>query len=347
MSVRRSAIVFAAVGLVLIVLAALLRFVVVPIATKLPGSTDLTVHYSGTATLLNTAALQSGDVAHLINANVPLTVDRRVRVTATHGDTGVVSDVLTLHVGGQTQVSPHIYALDRTTLNGTTAPAGTAVEPSKGALSSAFPVGAKKKNYRYYDSTTRSIVPARYTGTSTVKGRSVNVYKMTASGPVKDPALLTTLPTGLPKTLVASLGPLLPAALRAQLTPATLAALPDVIPFSYTGTTNIVAYVDQQTGLALDQTISEQVVANAALGGTSTSLAPVSAFSFRVTPASVSYLVDKAQSSGRLLTLLGTVLPLVLLIVGLALIVLAVLRRRRPEDPASGQDAGSTTPQVA
>ena len=70
MSVRRSSIVLAAVGVVLIVLGVLVRFVVVPVATKLPGSTNLSVTYSGTATLLNSSALQSGDTKNVIATNV-------------------------------------------------------------------------------------------------------------------------------------------------------------------------------------------------------------------------------------------------------------------------------------
>jgi len=80
--VRRSSIVLAVIGIVLIVLGVLIRLIVVPIATKLPGSTNLGVTYSGTATMLNARALQSGDTKHVIAANVPMTVDRRLKVKA-------------------------------------------------------------------------------------------------------------------------------------------------------------------------------------------------------------------------------------------------------------------------
>ncbi len=46
MSVRRSSLVLAGIGVVLVVLGVLVRFVVVPVATKLPGSTSLGVTYS-------------------------------------------------------------------------------------------------------------------------------------------------------------------------------------------------------------------------------------------------------------------------------------------------------------
>src|SRR5438445_1304860 len=94
MSVRRSSIVLSTVVIGLIGLSLVVVFVVVPFATTLPGSTDLTVHYSGTASLLNSAALQSGDVGHAIESNVPTTVDRQVKVVSTHGTTAILNDRL-------------------------------------------------------------------------------------------------------------------------------------------------------------------------------------------------------------------------------------------------------------
>jgi hypothetical protein len=340
--VRRSSIVLAATGIVLIVLAVLIRFVVVPIATKLPGNTNLGITYAGTATLLNAAALQSGDTKHVLAANVPMTVDRRVKVTSTHGDTAIVTDSLTINAGGQALPSAHTYALDRSSLAGAARPAGTSVEPSQGALSSAFPIGPKADNsYRYYDSTSQAIVPITYTGHATRDGRAVNVYKISAVGAVKDPGLLKMLPPALPKQLIAGLAPLLPAAVRATITPATLSALPDPIPLSYTGTTNIVAYVDTQTGIAVDQTISERVVVNVAAGSQTLSLMPVLALDFHMTPTSVKYLTDKAKSAGRLLTLINVIVPLALVVIGVLLSVVAVIRRRKPVSP-SGPSAAET-----
>jgi hypothetical protein len=340
--VRRSSIALAATGIVLILLAVLIRFVVVPIATKLPGNTNLGVKYGGTATLLNAKALQSGDTKHVLAADVPMSVDRRVKVTSTHGDTAIVTDSLTIDAGGQALPSAHAYALDRSSLAGVTPPAGTSVEPSKGALSSAFPIGPKADNsYRYYDSTSQAIVPITYAGHANRDGRAVNVYKIAAVGAVKDPGLLKMLPPSLPKQLITRLAPLLPAAVRATITPATLSALPNLIPLSYTGRTNIVAYVDRQTGIAVDQTISEQVVVNVAAGSQTLSLMPVLALDFHMTPASAKYLADKAKSAGRLLTLINVVVPIVLVVIGVVLAVVAVIRRRKPVSPP-GPSAAET-----
>lgn len=174
-------------------------------------------------------------------------------------------------------------------------------------------------------------MPTHYAGSAKRAGRSVNVYKITATGPVKDPTMLRTLPKALPKKLAAGLAPSLPAATQAKFTPAAVAALPDPVPLTYSGRTTILAYVDQQTGIAIDQTIDQQVIANTVLGGSRTALLPVSAFNFKITPASMSELGDKAASAGLMLTLMSDIAPLVLVVIGAALILIAYLRRRRPQ----------------
>ena len=182
MPVRRSSIVLATVGVVLIVLGVLVRFVVVPVATKLPGSTNLSVTYSGTATLLNSSALQSGDTKNVIATNVPTTVDRQLKVTGIQGDTAIVSDDLTIHAGSQALPSDHTYALDRTTLEGVTPPPGIVVEPSRGALSSTFPIGPQANDsYRYYDSTADRIFQFKYQGASGTTAGDIDGFVALAS----------------------------------------------------------------------------------------------------------------------------------------------------------------------
>jgi hypothetical protein len=337
-SIRRSSSVFFALGVIFVALSLVVVAVVVPFATRLPGNTDLMVHYSGTASLLNSTALQSGDIGHALASNIPSTVDRRVQVVSTDGTAAIVKDSLNIHAGNQDIPISQTYALNRTTLKGVKSPNGTAVAPSTGALSSAFPIGPKSNNsYRFYDSTTRSIVPISYSGGGQRDGRSVNVYTISASGPVQDPTLLKLLPSALPKSLLPALAPLLPAAVRAQLTPSVVAQLPDPVLVTYTGTTRIVAYVDKQTGIAIDEAISQQIVVNATVAAQHVSLLPAMALTIHITPASVHYLADKARSSGRLLTLMKVVVPIVLAAIGLILVVTAVIRRKPPRQTSAGQ----------
>jgi hypothetical protein len=329
--IRRSAILLAVLGVLLIALSGTVRFVIVPLATKLPADTDMTVHYAGTASMLNQTALQAGDTAHAMSTNLPVNVERHLQVTAVHGNTAVLDDAIVLNVAGQKQTSAHVYAIDRTEMTGVSSPAGTVVEPSTGALSSTFPLNGKQDDsYRMYDSTTRMIVPLKFTGESELNGRMVNNYRMSVTGAVKDPALLKALPPALPKTLMASLAPLLPKAVQAQMTPAVVTSLPEVIPMAYTGVSTIVVAVDRQTGAPLGQTISQQVIAGVTLGQTTMSLLPVSSVEFKITKASADELLSQAVSGGRLLNLLAIAAPLVLLIGGLLLMLIAIARRHRP-----------------
>jgi hypothetical protein len=212
------------------------------------------------------------------------------------------------------------------------------VAPSTGALSSAFPIGPKSNNsYRFYDSTTRAIVPISYSGQAQRDGRSVNVYTISASGPVQDPTLLKLLPPALPKSLLPALAGVLPAAVRAQFTPSVVAQLPDPVLVTYTGTTRIVAYVDRQTGIAIDETISQQIVVGATVAAPQVSLLSALALDIHITPASMHYLADEARSSGRLLTLMEVVVPIVLAAIGIILIVIAVIRRKPPRQPTAGR----------
>ncbi|WP_268977566.1 porin PorA family protein [Streptomyces tendae] len=333
MSARRPTILLITVAVALLAAAAAVRLVVAPNVTKLPGDTDQTVQYAGEATLLDSKALQSGDTAHALRSGVPVTVDRRIRVASAHGDTAVLEDTMTVHTGEQSLPSSKTYAIDRGSREGTSPPASTPAEPSRGALSSAFPPGAAQDDsYTYYDATTRSIVPVHYTGTARREGRTVNVYEIKVSAPVKDPATLEPLPSALPKKLVASLVPGLDSTARARFTPAVLSALPDPVPLSYLGQSTLVAYVDQQTGIAIDQTVSRKVIAVTTAGNEPARpvpLLPVSALTFGITADSMKELGDKAESAGLKLSLLTVAAPIVLVVVAVLLLVIAFLRGHR------------------
>src|SRR5215813_8581032 len=113
---RRSGWILVVLGVLLVVLAGILRFVFAPNATKLPSDTDTATTYSGTGTVLNATALQSGDVANALLRNIPVTLDRHVFVSSTDGNTAVVHDDLTLKTQPTTVEDDHTYAVDRTKL---------------------------------------------------------------------------------------------------------------------------------------------------------------------------------------------------------------------------------------
>ncbi|CUU56517.1 Protein of unknown function (DUF3068) [Parafrankia irregularis] len=330
MRVRRSSIVLSAVGLVLLAAAALTRFVVLPAGTKLPKSTDITVKYTGSGTLLDAKALAAGDTAHALTKDVPISIDRHTYVKSVHGDRAIVGDDVSVNAGGAVQTNRHTYALDRTSLAGVASPDATVVEPTTGALPVAWPIGpSASKQYQLYDTATRRSWPGKYLGTGSTNSRSTYRFRYIASAALKDPAVAAALPAALPKDLLSSLTPLLPAVATGKLTTA-LPSLPANVPISYTARTTVVAVVDQQTGLVVDTTQDQQIIANLTTAGTTVELLPVRAVKVKLTAASVAELTDKATSAGRLLLLIGVVVPIVLAIVGLLLVVLAAIRRTPP-----------------
>jgi hypothetical protein len=250
-----------------------------------------------------------------------------------------------LTAGSTTQADRHTYALDRTSLAGVASPDTTLVEPTTGALAVAWPIGpSPTRPYQLYDTATRQSWPAKYLGTGSTDGRATYRFSYSAAAPLQDPVIQASLPAALPKSILASLAPLLPAATTSKLAPA-LASLPADVPISYTAATTVVAVVDQQTGLIVDTTEDQQLIAGVTVGGTTTSLLPVMAVKVQLTPASVTQLADKAKSAGRLLTLIGVVVPVALMVIGLLLIVVAVLRRTAPAPAtANTSPAEAATP---
>jgi hypothetical protein len=166
-----------------------------------------------------------------------------------------------------------------------------------------------------------------YIGKSSADGRSVYRYTSLAVGPVEDPNLTGTLPKALPKKLLASLAPLLPAAQKAKLAPA-LASLPDPVPLVYTESNSVSASADTDTGVAVEEGLNQQIIAGLTVNGQTVPLLPVLAVDVSITPQDVKMLADKASSSARLLTIVRIAIPIVLLVIGLGLLVLACLRRK-------------------
>jgi len=335
--VRRSSVVFAVLGVLLIAAAAVIRFAIVPTATRLPSDLDTTVHYAGKGSLLNASALASGDVSKALVRDIDVTIDRHVFVSKTDGDTSVIHDDSTLTAGPTKIPDNHVYAINRETRAQATAPAGEKVEPHTD-LTIALPLDPKSDNsYKLYDPPTLTSSTLTFVGAENKGGRDVNHYTAEASGPVKDTALAGTLPPALPKALAVQLLPLLPADVQAKLKPLA-AALPDLIPLTYTSTTKYGVWADTKLGAPVDSSIQRTIVASANLGSQSLPLLPVLDINLTQTPASVQDLADQADSRGTRLSLLGTWLPIGLLVIGVLLVVIAIIRRRRPGAAAASTD---------
>ncbi len=312
----------------MIALAGVLRFVAVPVLTKLPGDTDTVAHYEGTATLLNSAALKSGDTAHALMSNVPITVDRHIYVSSTSGDTAVVHDEAVINgPNGLTINQKHVYALDRVTLLEAPAPDGAEVESHTGVTVALAMDPPADDSQSYWDSGTQAAVPLRYKGSDSVHGRDVQRYEASAQGALKNSMTLSTLPAQLPKALVEQLLPSLPAGSQDALRTA-LPTLPDLVPLAYSASNALNVAVDSALGLPITAAQQQKVVAGVEADGKRIDLLPVMALDIKTTDASADTSADKARSAGEKLNLLADYIPLAALILGVVVIVIGIVRRR-------------------
>ena len=341
MALRRSSILLGTVGLLLVALALIERFAVVPVLTRLPGNTNISFNYEGTGTLLNAKALDSGDAAHVLQKNVPITMERQVRVVKSSGDVAVIRDDSTLRAGPTVLPSSHMFAVNRSTREATTPPAGVTVEPASG-LTAGFPLHPKADgSYRYFDSATGRTVPVTYeVKLGKYFGRAVGVYHVVSTGPVKDANLSRALPAALPKSKLALVAPLLPVDLRDKMISAA-ASLPDPVPMHYTVSRDLHVWADTVTGLVVNETVDEEIVAGVSVDGKLVNLLPVLAVDLTVTPRSRQDLAQKAADVARSLKLVEVVAPIVLGVLGLILVTAAIVRRRRPSDRGSTPPGGA------
>ena len=344
MAIRRSSIIYIVVGVILVVAAAVVRFVVVPTATKLPTDLDVTVEYAGTGTLLNPEAVQGGDAANLLTEDAPVSILRHIYVSNAEGDVAVTHDDMTVKAPGMSLPSNHTYAIDRRTMQAADAPAGIDVQKHSG-ITIGLPVNPDADAaYALYDFATQQQYPMNPQGKDAVEGRDVLRYTVAASGALRDEAILGALPPALPKAQLASLAGALPATARAELTPEVVAALPDPVPFSYSSATKYDLSVDAVLGTPADGTIDQQVIAQVMVGDRAIDLLPVLAMRTSLTDASRSDAAATASSASFLLTAMAVVVPIVLLLLGAALILLGIGRRRVPSRGSGRATSGYSSP---
>ncbi|WP_052850317.1 porin PorA family protein [Streptomyces avicenniae] len=340
---RTSNWILSGVAALLVVASAVVRLMIYPSVHQLPADTDSTFVYSGTATTLNAAALETGDLANALLRDVPVTLDRRVEVIDTDGSTAVISDEVVVTGPGDTQLSAtsHRWAVDRSDLEARPAPQDSGAELHEGLVIS-WPLEPEERDYTFWDPTTATEAPAVYDRTEDVEGREAYVYVIDAAGPLADTQISENLPLSLPRDVLAGIAETLPAEQRPD--PAGLAQLPETVPLTYAATTQRVAWIDAGTGAVLNGSLQQTIVAQTEGPEGPVTLAPVSSMAVEGTPEGVTERADDADSNSQALWLVGIVLPVGLLVLGLllaAFVVWSELRRRRGAGSGSGpgQDA--------
>ncbi|PBC70668.1 hypothetical protein BX265_5220 [Streptomyces sp. TLI_235] len=324
------------VGLVLIAGAFVLTFFVTPTyVARLPDDTDVTRSYTGSfKTLLDAQEVAKGNLLSAVKRDVPMAVERTVKVLDTSDDIALVSDSRTTTAAGRAvEKTTWQYAVDRKTLEpATDHPASWTVVDAKG-LTVSWPIGAKKQTYTGWRPETGTTTPLTYSRTESRSGVSTYVYlaRLPATR-ITDTQVLAGLPPAVPKStlaLVAQVGTL--SAEAKQKLAVLLPTLPDPVPLSYTLQSADTFWIEPETGIVVDTQRSQQRTAGvvAPSDGAFLPLLPVSDVSYRQTPDSVKAAADDAKDGRNAISLVGTILPIVLGVVGAVLVAVSLLVRRR------------------
>jgi hypothetical protein len=319
--------------------------------SKLPTDLDTTQRYSGTYSGLNVAVLSGSATGPVLLAKVPATASRRYQASSTHGNTEIVTRTLERSVGGQASPTSKVqYAVDRGTFESTTPPSGVSgVTKSQGLIFTLPLHPSTTASYRLWDENTAAAYPLTYKTTATVADRSTYKYESTAKGKVASPAALG-LPTSISRPQLIALGPqligLLPPALRSQV-PALLAALPSSVPLTWTANDVSTIYADTTTGAPIRVQSTQEFSAGISLLGQTVAV-PLGTLTLQTTSASEASIASDASSNASSLTLVGTTIPLVLLILGVVLLAIAVFLAyragRRPPAPVAPSGERTPTP---
>ncbi len=355
---RKTAIACGVVGVVLLVAAGLMAWWITPTyIARLPSDYSKVRTYDGTiGTLINPAALATGNLSAAVKTGLPHTVKNSVKVTQTSGNTALVKDTITDTTSGrQIGALTSNYAVDRQSLEATGShPASWHVTNARG-LTFSWPIGAKKQNYTGWVPFTQSTTPLTYV--TQVQHGGVNTYEYQSNVPptrITNPQVLAVLPKALPVALLARIEA------AGLISPSQLAGLArafpgaKTIPLAYTYQSTSTYWVAPDTGIVVDVHRSEREVGGIALpGGKTIPLLPVLADSFSGTPSSVSAAAADANNGSSTITTWGMIVPIVAAAVGFVLVVLAIVlwlrgrSRGRPVAPAPGQRHPSPAGQIS
>jgi hypothetical protein len=310
---------------VLVAGAVIVRLAVYPSQLRFPADVDVSRSYEGDlAVMMNPSAIETGDLANMFLRDVPVTIERNVKVLEVGGDDGaIVQDAATMNgPAGPIMATEDVYAIDRTTMESI---ANFSDDP-RVALSEGlvigWPIGTEQRDYVGWNGDTFDTVSLTFAGEE-VRG-GIETYRFTAAGEpaiIVDPVLLETLPATLPKALLgqmaAGLG--LPADQAAQFEQ-LLQVLPDQVPISYTYSFEKAYWVEPTTGVLVDVDVFESRAAMIqSPDGSMVPLAEIQQLRYAATPASIEDAVADANDAISSMRLFGQWVPGLALGLGLVL----------------------------
>lgn len=336
---RLRGIVVATLGVLSLVAAVVVRFVVVPGLSRLPADVDERRVYVGTLNLLlDQQAFESGNLDEMFRRDLPVEIRRHVTVEDTEGDIALVKQDVTVVIG-EDEVLQDItewHAVDRRTMAAVPSFPGADV-PEREGLALGWPIGTEPRDYLGWSSDKQESGFSTFTGEEEHLGLHTYVFESESEHErVRDPRILEMFPSSVPKAMVTDLAGAvgeLPPGLEGQLT-TLIDQLPDPIPlaFLYSGTSKL--WVEPITGAVIDLERTEIRTVAIEVGGVPIPVLPVFDWTYHTSEASIEEGVADARDGIAQLRLWGTYLPAGLSVAGVGLLILAwLLRRRRAGRP--------------
>lgn len=331
-------------GVILIIVALVLKFAIVPGMKQWPDDVDTTRYYEGTMhTMLNAEALATMDLANIFMKDIPVDISRHYTTEETKGNKAIVREIIVLSgPGGQPiQSTDKYYAIDRKDLGGIPNFDDDYDIPDREGLAFNFPIGTQKKDYERWVSDMQTSAPLTYEGEEEHSGLTTYIFKSEIpGGEIVDPEVLAILPPELPKSLIAMLAGILnlPDDKKAALE-AILPALPDQVPLSYVYGYEATYWIEPTTGMNIDVERHETRSVALKMGDQIVPLTPVFDLEYAATEASIEEAADDAREIKDQIDLWENIIPNTLIGLGIVLAIFSIflnfLRRRQAAQPAS------------
>lgn len=331
-------------GLILVVTAALVSWVVAPRLAMLPDDTDTVRVYAGTASVMvNPTSLTGTTFGPGLLRDVPITLRHHTKVVRTDGAMAVVSDQRAVDIPGFTVADfTYRFAVDRRDMGPVSGFTGV---PRHQGLTFNWPMDTQRQDYTGWVVDAQDTTRLQYVGEGTRGGVDTYIFRTTVPATViRDPQLLGVLPPTMTKAQILQLTPSL------QLTEDRLLAmskvldrLPDPVPLAYTYSLQATYWIAPDTGVVVDTVHHEVRTANFVDGNELIPAAPIMDMTYQATPSTLSAAATDARDGAALLRLIRTTIPLVALFAGVVLSVIGMgllaTTRRRPVVPPSNEDA--------
>lgn len=323
-----------AVGILLLAAAPVVRWVVAPAATVLPGNTDTLRVYTGTAsTVINPTVMRGTLFGPGLLRNQPVTVQHRVTVTDTSGNNAKVVEKKLVTIPGATVAAvTHSYAVDRKTIG---RGSGFSDVTAQTGVTFNWPIHTKKHNYTGWVSDTQSTTQLVYSGEATRGGVKTYVFKTDVpSTRISDPAELKGMPATMSKETLNTLTPSLGMSIdQLKALSTTLSKLPDPVPFGYLFKATTTFWVAPDSGVVVDVASHEVRTSGFLVGGQVVPVGPILDFSYSSPASTLKAAATDAKDKASQMQLISTTIPVIALTTGAVLLLvvigLAIVSRRR------------------